>query len=66
MFLVIELQTTKDGKLAYLVSTHQTRQEAESKYHLVLSSAAVSDLPSHGAVILDDHGLMYGNECYDH
>lgn len=66
MYIVIELQTSKDDELAYLVSTHKTRSEAESKYHMILSAAAVSALPSHGAVILDEHGLVYGNECYDH
>lgn len=65
MYLVVELQTAADGNLAYLASKHQTRAEADSKYHLILSAAAVSKLPVHGAVILDECGLVYGNETYD-
>lgn len=65
MYIVLELQTSDDGNLAYLATTHKTRPEADSKYHLILSSAAVSQLPVHGAVILDECGLVYGNETYD-
>ena len=52
MYLVIEIQKSEDGKIAYLVTTHGTRPEADSKYHLILSSAAVSGLPCHSAIIL--------------
>lgn len=66
MFLVVELQTSEDGNLTYLATSHPTREEAESKYHLILSAAAVSSVHVHGAVILDEHCAMYGGCSYDH
>ena len=54
MYLVIEIQKNESGKIAYLATTHETRPLADSKYHLVLSSAAVSGLPCHSAIILNE------------
>lgn len=52
--IVIEIQKTVDGGIANLVSVHDTLPEAESKYHAVLSAAAVSGLPGHGAILMRD------------
>jgi hypothetical protein len=61
MYIVIELQKTADGNLTHLETVHATKEEAESKYHTILSYAAVSELPKHSATILDENGspLMY-------
>ena len=65
MFIVIELQTT-NGQTAHIVTTHTTREEAESKFHLILSSAAVSTIPIHAAAILDEFGCILANGSYIH
>ena len=65
MYLVIEMQTN-NGQLAQIATAYETRAEADSKFHLILSSAAVSNVQVHAAVILDDHGLILGNGCYEH
>lgn len=64
-YIVIELQTT-NGTTAYLVTTHDTREEAESKYHLVLSAAAVSNVEIHAATILTPDGFQLMNQSYHH
>lgn len=70
MFYIIETQTTFDGEEnktgAALVSTRNTRNEAESEYHRILQYAAISSVPIHGAVILTDEcaPLMY--KSYTH
>lgn len=66
MFLVIEIQTMAEDQVAYLVSTHKDGNLAESKYHTVLAAAAVSALPKHAAVILDEEGNLYTRQCYRH
>lgn len=66
MYVVIELQTYPDGNVGNMVSVHPTRNEAEQKYHLILSAAAVSTVPIHSAVMLEDTGYLIKNECYDH
>lgn len=65
MYITIELQTN-NGQTANIVTSHQTLEEAESKFHLILSSAAVSEIPVHAAAILDDHGLILANGSYEH
>lgn len=64
-FFVIEFQESADGNVAYLVSQHDTRPEAESKYHTVLSYAATSGLRRHSAVIITPDGFVQKKECYE-
>lgn len=65
-YLVIELQTNRDESVAQLVTVHDTRDEAESKYHTVLSYAAVSALPIHAAVMITSDGATIKHETYYH
>ena len=65
MYIVIELQTT-GGQTANLVYAYNTLAEAESKFHAILSSAAISTVPVHAAAILDDHGCILANGAYEH
>ena len=64
MFIVIELQKNKDGNVANIVTTHDALAAAESHYHSVLASAAVSDLPCHSAVIVSEEGFPLEHKCY--
>ncbi len=64
-YIVIELQTT-NGTTSNIVTTHATRQEAESKYHLILSAAAVSNVPLHAATILTADGFQLMYQAYTH
>lgn len=64
-YLVIELQTTENS-VANIVTTHDTINQAESKFHQILGAAAVSSVPVHSAVILTDEGHLMKHECYKH
>ena len=65
MYIVIELQ--KSGNtLAHLETVHETKDEAESKFHQVLAAAAVSQVPIHSAAMLDDSGFLVRTESYSH
>lgn len=66
MYIVIELQVNADGQLGNLVWSFDTLAQAESKYHGILSAAAVSQIPIHSAVILDERGNVLMNASYDH
>lgn len=66
MYIVIELQTNANGSVGNLVWSYATREEAFSKYHAVLSAAAVSALPVHAAVILDNHGFQIAAMYFEH
>lgn len=65
-YIVIELQTNADGTVGNLVYAYTDRNEAEQKYHLVLSAAAVSQLPAHAAVLLTSDGRAIASQCYRH
>ena len=65
-YLVLELQTMADGSVANLLTSHNTKDDAESKYHAVLSYAAVSELPAHAAVMLTSEGGTIKHEVYIH
>lgn len=64
MFIVIEIQVT--DQVSTIVNSYTDRLEAESKYHQILTAAAVSDVPKHGAVLLNDEGQRINSECYIH
>lgn len=66
MYIVIELQTNADNAVANLVYQYASRDEAESKFHSILASAAVSSLPVHAAVMLTNAGTMVKSEYYRH
>lgn len=64
MFIVMEIQTS--DTVSTLVDSFEERNDAESKYHQILSAAAISTVPKHGAVMLTDEGTRLKNECYIH
>ena len=65
MYFVIELQTN-GGSTAHLVTSHATREAAESKYHTVLAAAAVSSVEKHAAIIVSEEGFPIMHQCYIH
>ena len=65
-YIVLELQTNADGGVGTLVTAFDDWNQAESKYHTVLASAAISSLPCHAAVLLTHDGCMLSNKSYEH
>lgn len=71
-YYIIEIQKTHDGEYAHLihyeydVNPDIARQKAESKFHQVLTSAAVSNTALHSATLISDEGVPLRNECYKH
>lgn len=65
-YYILEIQKNEDGVYSHLVQTANTKNEADSKYYTVLSYAAISSLPHHAAVLLDENGLVYANASYKH
>lgn len=65
-YIVIEIQTNADGTVGNLVWSYDTRNLAEQQYFLVLSSAAVSDLPVHAAVLMTSEGHTIYTQCFKH
>ena len=64
MYIVMEIQTS--DTVATIVNSYDNRPQAESKYHQILTAAAISAVPKHGAVMLTDEGERLKGECYTH
>lgn len=65
MYIVMEIQ--KNGEvISTLVTTYSTKNEAEQKYHQILSAAAVSSVDIHSAVMLTETGERLKSESYNH
>ena len=65
MYYVIEIQTlTESGSIIPFGFTD--RAEAEAKYHTLLSVAAVSSIPKHGAMLFNADGFVLKSEVYNH
>lgn len=64
MYLVIEIQTQDNGLVSTLTYSFDNKKEALSKYHSILSAAAVSGLPKHGAAILRNDCFMICGYCF--
>ena len=66
-YIVIELQKhTEDADVSTIVTTKNTKEEAESTYYSILASAAISTIPVHGAIIIDEMGNPIKNNHYTH
>ena len=65
MYSIIELQTN-DGQTAHIYQTAPTLNEAMSKYHTTLASAAISQLDYHACVVLNECGVQMARESYEH
>lgn len=65
MYLVIELQ--KQGEsLANICTAFNDQSLAEQKYHQILSSASVSTVDVHSAVLMLYDGYVLKKETYYH
>ena len=64
MYIVLEIQTSTT--VATLVNSYEDRNQAESKYHQILTAAALSSVPKHSAVLMDDEGRTIKSETYIH
>lgn len=66
MYIVIEIQTNPNGTVGNIVNAFATKDLAFQKFHTILAAAAVSSLPVHAAVILDNKGLQIAAQAFEH
>lgn len=71
-YYILEIQKYANGEYGHLVhfaydeDATKARLKAESKYHQVLASAAISNLPQHSASLIASDGRCIMNQCYIH
>ena len=65
LFIVIELQ--KNGtQMGNIVTSHETLQDAEHKYHTVAAAAAISTVDKHTVILLDENGYPIERTSFEH
>lgn len=65
-YLVIEIQKFSDGTVAVPpIASYDNFFDALSKYHTVLATAAISDVPVHTCVILNEVGQEIRMDSYN-
>lgn len=65
-YVAIESVTKQDGTYSVTTFKKDTRDEAESAYHSILTSAAKSTNAIHAATLLNPEGQQMKAECYKH
>lgn len=69
-YYVVEIQKNAQGEYGHLIhyaydeDQDKARLKGESKYHEVLSAAATSDMPEHGAILISSDCVPIENKCY--
>jgi len=71
-FYIVEIQQYANGEFGHIVhyvydeSPDKARLKGESKYHEVLAAAAISEIPSHAAIMFSTDGFPVMHQCYKH
>ena len=65
MFIVIELQKTGDT-VANIVQTYTNQNEADSRFYAIMSAAAISSVPVHSCIVIDEECRIYQTGTYKH
>lgn len=65
-YIVIEIQKFSDGTVAVPpIATYDSYFEALSRYHTILAAAAISDVPVHTCVLLNEVGQELRMDSYN-
>lgn len=65
-YIVLEIQKFQDGTIAVPpIDTYDSYFDALARYHTILATAAVSDVPVHSALILNDVGQELRLDSYN-
>lgn len=71
-FYIVEIQQYANGEFGHIVhyafdeNPEKAKLKAESKYHEVLAAAAISELPTHSAIMFSTESFPLLHQCYKH
>ena len=65
LYIVLEIQAQEDTA-ATLTNVYTDKKDAENKYHTVLAAAALSNIPVHSAIMMNELGFVIKSEYYKH
>lgn len=71
-YYIVEIQQYADGSYGHLVhfaydeNADMARLKGEAKFYEVLSAAAISNIPTHSAIMFTTEGFPVMHQCYKH
>lgn len=71
-YYVVEIHQYANGEYGHIVhfaydaDPDRARLKGEAKYHEILAAAAVSELPSHAAILFTTDGFPLMHQVYKH
>lgn len=65
MYILIEMQTNESTAIVP-AKTFTDRLQAESAFYTALAAAAVSSVRVHTVLLVDEHGKVIRQDCYEH
>jgi len=66
MYIIQEIQTNGTQTALTPAATYTDKNQAESRFHTILASAAVSSVEVHTVMMYDEHGNVIKREFYEH
>lgn len=67
MYIILEIQTNNgSSSVVTPIQTTEQKNDAMSKYHGILTYAAVSSVQCHTVVVLNEQGVVVAKETYFH
>ena len=64
-YVVIELQKNGDV-MGNIVTSHDTLQDAQYKFHTVAAAASISNVEKHSVALLNDDGFPIERTTFEH
>ena len=65
-FVVIEIITQADGRIAAPVNAYENEADARSKFHDVMKQAYRSNYPVHSCMLMTSEAFKLEDECVKH
>ena len=66
MYIIQEIQTNGATSALTPAVTHTDKDSAESAFHMMCGSAAISSVNVHTILMYDEHGNVIRREFYEH
>ena len=66
MIIIQEIQTNGTTTTLAPAVTFSDKNQAESRYHSILASAAISEVQVHTVIMYDEHGNVIKRDYYEH
>lgn len=64
-YIVLEIQKNASGTVSTLATVYDDRPHAEAAFYSLLAVCALSNLQKHGAMLMNENGIVIKSEMYE-